>query len=295
MEAALLSGFIRAVLPKLLSVVSNEYKLHKDVKRDMEFLMKELHMIVGSVDDELSDLENHHHHRAVPPLLMEDLRELAYGIEDCMDRVLYQAIWKQHSSLLRRGTRFPKTLLTGRRLAAEMQRLRKLAKEAHERKLRFASSASGQLASSMVAEMAEESSSCPVFDPSTVDPDLVGANGPMADLLEQLAEAEGGAKKHKVVAIVGFSGMGKTALAAKVYNSQVGTGSSFKKHAWVSAADKRPAEVLTQLLRKITASSQDLPDLHQITTGAGSSQGTSESEVLPVLQKLCAQHLMNKR
>lgn len=250
-------------------------------------------MIVGSVDDELSDLENHHHHRAVPPLLMEDLRELAYGIEDCMDRVLYQAIRKQHSSLLGRGTRFPKTLLTDRWLATEIQRLKKLTKEVHKRKQRFTSSASGQLASSVLAE---ESSSGPVFDPSTVDPDLVGVNGPMADLLEQLAEeAEGGAKKHKVVAIVGFSGMGKTALAAKVYNSEIGRG-SFVEHAWVSAADRRPAEVLTQLLRKITASSsQDLPDLHQITTGAGSSQGTSESEVLPALQKLCAQHLMNKR
>jgi dienelactone hydrolase len=171
-------------------------------------------------------------------------------------------------------------MLTGRRLAEKLKQLLELTKEEHERNERYNNNP-GQQASS-AAEMDEESS-CPVSDPSTVDADLVGIDGPMADLLEQLAEeAEGGAKKQKVIAIVGFCGTGKTALAAKVYNSQVGTGTSFKEHAWVSAADKRPAEVLTQLLHKFTA-------------GAGSSQGTSVSQDLPALQKRCKQHLMNKR
>jgi len=87
MEAALLGGLIRAVVPKLLSLCHERYKLHKSAKRVIEFLVKELRLIVGSIDDEheLSGLDDDQ--GAVSGLLIEDLRELAFGIEDFFDNV----------------------------------------------------------------------------------------------------------------------------------------------------------------------------------------------------------------
>jgi hypothetical protein len=84
-------------------------------------------------------------------------------------------------------------------------------------------------------------------------------DGPREELLEQLAQVEG---QLKVLAIVGFCGLGKTALAAQVYNTATGDG-KFERHAWVCAAHKPPAEVLKDLLQKLAA-------------GVGSSQGTSD-------------------
>lgn len=86
MEATLVSGLIKPILPKLLSLAEEKYKLHKNIKNDIIFLAKELHMIVGSIDDELSGQT-------------EDLRELAHRIEDCIDSLMYTG--KQNKSFLK--------------------------------------------------------------------------------------------------------------------------------------------------------------------------------------------------
>lgn len=108
MEAALLGGLIKGILPKLGSLVDEKYKLQKGVKSDIKFL-EELELIAGHIDDEIS--KKGEDHGAVPRLLIEDLRGLAYGIEDCLDRHTYRVLRKQHSSVFRRTIQFPKTLL----------------------------------------------------------------------------------------------------------------------------------------------------------------------------------------
>ncbi|RCV37139.1 hypothetical protein SETIT_8G039400v2 [Setaria italica] len=259
MEAALLGGLIRAVVPKLLSLADEKYKLQKGVKRGIKFLDKELRMIIGSIDDELSEQADDH--GAVSGLLIEDLRELAFGIEDFLDSVRYHAIWKQQPASFRKIVRLPKKMLASLQFAGEVQRLKKLAMEVYERKKRYTGHAQQQ--PSAAAWMDESSS--PVFDPRNIcDTDLVGIDGLRADLLEQLSEAKG---QLKVIAIVGFCGLGKTALTAQVYNREIGD-RRFEKHAWVCAAGKQPTEVLTQVLGELNADS------------AGSSQGTSKDRQL---------------
>ncbi|VAH93683.1 unnamed protein product [Triticum turgidum subsp. durum] len=181
MEAALLGGFIKVILPRLFSLIDDKYKLHRGVKSDVKFLVKELRMIVGAIDDdELSDTS------AAARLSIQDLRELAHGIEDCIDGLMYRATWEQQARL-------------------------------------------------------------------------------------------------KVIAVVGFCGLGKTALAAEVYNRETRS-ERFERHAWVYAALKSPREVLADLLRKL---SSDAP----------SCQGKSVLETSDVGQ-LCAelkQQLVKKR
>lgn len=60
MEAALLGGLIRAIVPKLISLGHERYKLQKTVKSDIEFLVKELRLIVGSIDDGISEQGEDH-------------------------------------------------------------------------------------------------------------------------------------------------------------------------------------------------------------------------------------------
>ncbi|VAH93686.1 unnamed protein product [Triticum turgidum subsp. durum] len=278
MEAALLGGFIKVILPRLFSLIDDKYKLHRGVKSDVKFLVKELRMIVGAIDDdELSDTS------AAARLSIQDLRELAHGIEDCIDGLMYRATWEQQASFLRRSVRLrpPKALKTSAQLAREMQRLRQMAREAHERKQRYAADfpAGGQPSSSATPPV-DESPSSP-SDPRILDADLVGVDEPIAELLEQLAEVQ--PSRLKVIAVVGFCGLGKTALAAEVYNRETRS-ERFERHAWVYAALKSPREVLADLLRKL---SSDAP----------SCQGKSVLETSDVGQ-LCAelkQQLVKKR
>ncbi|XP_048542401.1 disease resistance protein RGA4-like [Triticum urartu] len=252
MEAALLSGTMKAMLPKLFSLVEKSWNLHKDIKRDIQFLEKELGMILRSIDDELSAARDDR--GAVLLLSIEDLRELAHGIEDCIDSLVYRASWKQQSSSLRRRLQSPKALLTGLQFAQKLQRMKQLVVEAHERRQRYP--VPGQAASAAQADGSPSSAS---FDPRLTDADLVGVDEPRAKLLEQLAAAaEGQPVQLKVISIVGSWGSGKTALAADVYRIQAGS-ERFDKHAWVCAGLKTPGEVLADLLRGFSSDGHSCP------------------------------------
>lgn len=124
--------------------------------------------------------------------------------------------------------------------------------EAYERRKRFTAGTgpAHQQPSAAAATTPMGESPSSVFHPRNVgDTDLVGVDGLRAELLEQLADAKG---QMKVISIVGFCGLGKTAVAAHVYNRET-DGGRFEKHAWVCAAGKRPTEVLTDVLSELNA------------------------------------------
>nr|ACS49658.1 NBS-LRR disease resistance protein family-1 [Oryza ridleyi] len=245
MEAALLSGLIRGTMPKLLAMVGGKYKLHKGLKRDMDFLVKELNMINAAINDELSLQIGYP--GAVVQLSIEELRELAHDIEDCIDKILYRATRKQQSSMLARSFRFPKTLYTELQLAQEMQRLKNQAEVVNNRKQRYTVASQPS-----PATLVEEYS-----DPRIIDANLIGVEEPLSELREQLAEAgEGQPRQLKVISIVGFSGSGKTALAAEVFNQEARNleESMFDKHAWVCATHKQPKQVLEDMLQRLSVS-----------------------------------------
>lgn len=248
MEAAILSGSIKIMLPKLFSLVEKSWNLSKDIMRDIKFLEKELGMIVRSIDMELN-APRQDHGAALLLLSIEDLRELAHGIEDCIDSLMYSASWKQQSSLFRRRVQSPKTLLTGLQFAQKLQRMKQMVVEAHDRRQRYPVPAQ-----TFGAVPSPPSSAS---DPRLIDADLVGVDEHRAKLLEQLAEAaEGQPMQLKVISIVGCWGLGKTALAADVYKTQAG-GERFDKRAWVCAALKSPGEVLADMLREFGSGCQE--------------------------------------
>jgi disease resistance protein RPM1 len=242
MEAAVLSGSIKVLLPKLFSLVEKTYNRDKDIKRDMESLKKELPMIMSTIDDLPKQKEGQ---LAVLRFWIDDLRELAHGIEDCIDSLVYYATQKQQESYLQKSYRSPKALMKKVQFAQKLRALKKKVVEAHQRVQRYIIPASS-------ATRVDES---PPFasDPCMMQAYLVGIDELRAKLLEQLAEdAEGQRKQLKVISIVGCWGLGKTALAADVYNTETGS-QRFEKHAWVCAALKPAGEVLADLLRKLSS------------------------------------------
>jgi disease resistance protein RPM1 len=258
MEAALLSGFIKTILPRLFSLVEGKYKLHKGLKSDIKSLEKELRMIAVTIDEQIS--LGRKDQGAVLSLSVDELRELAHQIEDCVDRFLYHVTREQQASLFRRTIRSPKTLLSRQRLAAEVQVLKKIPEEAHQREKRYRVF-SGLSSSTRHAE----SSSCSSgSDPHTLKADIIGIDGPRDELVQLLAEeAEGLAKQLKVISIVGIHGSGKTVLAREVYESDVGR--QFSLRAWVSATDRGPREVLMEILQEIGRPVLDNSSVDQLT------------------------------
>ncbi|CAN6372164.1 unnamed protein product [Urochloa humidicola] len=261
MEAALLSGFIKTILPRLLSLGHQKYKLQDCLKDDITYLERELSMIAVTIDEQI--VLGKEDPGAVHSLSMEALRELAFQIEDCVDRFMYHVNrGQQAGSILHRVIRSIKLLLSCQKLAAEVHHLKKVPEEVHQRQGRYRDFAAASPSSQHAGLLS--SSWCGSY-PHTPKSDLVGIDAPRNELVEQLAEeANGQPKQLKVISIVGIHGSGKTVLAREVYESDVGR--QFRPRSWVSAANKRdPRELLMGILRELGLPVVENSNIDQLT------------------------------
>lgn len=232
MEAALVSSFIKIIVPRLFSLTSEKYKLNKSVKCDIESLQYELGMIAATIEDQISRGE----HLSLPRTQwIQELRRIAFQIEDCIDRYAYRLTYKQQASSMRRVT----MMLEDLQFAAEIRILREKVKEPCERIGRYNTS---NPQSSATAEPP-----APAYDPRTEKADLVGIDESQKELLELLEEGKGKQKQkqRKVISIVGFDGVGKTVLAEQVFDSDAAK--QFSPRAWVDAAEKDAKDVLISI------------------------------------------------
>uniref|UniRef100_K3ZHI7 NB-ARC domain-containing protein n=1 Tax=Setaria italica TaxID=4555 RepID=K3ZHI7_SETIT len=212
-DPGLLSAFVDNLVSRLFSLVEEKYKLYKGFEGDVTFLMRELPIITSAIDGQLLGQDDH-----ILRLSVEELRHVAYEMEDC----IYHIIKRKSRS----------------QLGEEMQHLRYRLEEALQRQQRYSVSHSSS------SQLAQSS-----WDQHVLPDDLVAIDAPLEELLEQLAEAEGQPKQLRVISVVGFSGLGKTILARELYNSEIGK--QFEERARVSGTHGDPGELLSEILRQL--------------------------------------------
>ncbi|EMS68670.1 Disease resistance protein RPP13 [Triticum urartu] len=175
---AVVSAVTKSVVSKLLTVIEKRYKELKDLEGDIGFLHRELAMICGSMEVQISHKGQP---SAVEILSMEEFRALAHNIEDCLDRFLPCAACEGELQI-----RDP------RKFCHEIARLKRELDAAHERKVRY---------NADFGSAAAESN----LDDNPVDPENPGAYGasPAVYNCPQVAERFGRrawvtlASKHK--------------------------------------------------------------------------------------------------
>ncbi|CAD6257505.1 unnamed protein product [Miscanthus lutarioriparius] len=225
-DPGLLSAFVDNLVSKLFSLAEEKYKLYKGFEGDVDFLKRELPMITSAIDGQLLGLDDHQLRLSV-----EELRQIAHEMEDCIDHIMYDASWEQQWSWYK--PKFGKKRKSRSQLGEEMQLLRCRLEEALQRQQRYTVSRPSTF------QLAESS-----LDQHILPANLVGIETPFEELLEQLAEMEDQPKQLKVISIVGFSGLGKTILARELYDSEIGK--KFEERAWVSAVHGGPEQALNR-------------------------------------------------
>ncbi|CAL4991019.1 unnamed protein product [Urochloa decumbens] len=240
-EQAAAVAFLNNVMGKLFQALGlvETYKMLRDLQPESESLELELRMLAAAVDDELTSCRGARR-AAVARAYSAEMRALTHDIEDCIERFVHRISGGHDggaASRLRRAVRTVTTLRTCYRFAAEIKRLKKRVEEARARVLKpldGAAAAAGGGGGGEGRRAADHAARHPV-----------GIEMPVEELLALLdldRRLEGqrrppapapAAAQPRVIAIVGFGGVGKTTLARAVYDAAA-VADAFPCRAWVA-------------------------------------------------------------
>ena len=256
------TGVMNPLIGKLTTLMGDEYKKLKGVRRQASFLVKEFSAmnaalqkleLVDELDPAVKDWRDH-------------VREMSYDMENCIDDFMRQFGREDGDvGFVKRTARHLKKLRQRHRIAARIEELKTLAIDANARRERYKiddwKPSSGLVAvNPRLRAVYQEGAS------------LVGIDGPTEELASWLMDTQ---EKLKVLSIVGFGGLGKTTLAKQLYDKIIG---QFHCEAFFSVSQKPDIKVL---LNRLEAK------LHM-------KQSSHAREIEDIIQDIRG-HLKNKR
>ncbi|XP_062233083.1 putative disease resistance RPP13-like protein 3 [Phragmites australis] len=179
---------------------------------------------------------------------LELIRELAYDTEDCLEEFM---VLIKHQSLLQQCL----SLRARHHIAVQIRSVKQRIQELNQTRKRYNLI---QLTHTISDDMTRDFQMARNFAALyTEEAQLVGFEGPKAELLEMIYSKTDG---RKVVSVVGMGGLGKTTLAKRVYDSNE-IHERFVNRAWISVSQSfNIMELLKDLIKQLLGA-ESLKDL----------------------------------
>lgn len=244
-------GVLSPLLAKLTTLMGDEFKKLKGVRKQALFLSDELSNmnafletleLMDELDPLAKDWRNH-------------VREMAYDIEDCVDDFMHHlGDENPKQGFVNKTMRRLKTVRQRHRIAYQMDELKALVMEASARRARYKLD---ERVSSNYGSVAVDPRVTALYTEAVR---LVGIDGPREELVGWLIDST--QQQRKVVSVVGFGGLGKTTLAKEVYDNIRG---HFEFNAFVSVSQRPDMTRLLNGIRsklkiKVSSSTSEVQD-----------------------------------
>ncbi|CAL5079553.1 unnamed protein product [Urochloa decumbens] len=208
LDCSFVARLLAPVVTFVLKLVDEQHELTDGIKNDIDFVLRELHSIAAATEK----------HSSVPVegdarCILEEWRELAYEIEQCLDIFIHSHARKRQRTPLLGLEDDDGTLMHPTDLARSLKNLRQKLEEPEKRAMRYGL-CSGAPSSTPEATAEPQEPNTRLLDKT------VGMDGALQDILEMIKPPHDlEEEKLKVISIVGPGGVGKTLLARSVYDT----------------------------------------------------------------------------
>ncbi|KAI5342015.1 hypothetical protein L3X38_009890 [Prunus dulcis] len=196
-------------------------------------------------------------------LWLDDLRDLAYDVEDVLDKYATKMLKREielghYAGTARRVWNSVPNGVFNYKMNSEIQKITERLQEISHRK--------DQLSLNIITGMTSSTKARQNLPPSSSQPDgpVIGRDEDKRQVVEFLSKQERGAVNFDVVAIVGMAGVGKTTLAAQVFN-EIDATQQFEPAAWVCVSDDFNLERVTKkIFESVTSRHCPTEDFNQV-------------------------------
>nr|CAB3449823.1 unnamed protein product [Digitaria exilis] len=250
------TGVLSPLLRKLASLVEKEYAQLKGVRKEIISLREELRTMNALLEKVAAEDD----HDVLVKEWRNQVRDLSYDVEDCVDDFLRRADEQQHGDTAARPGHdvgfFHKSLSKLKKLGARhgvADQIRKLKARVDDVSKRHGRYIYGGACSSSAAAAAGPPLAAVAIDPRL--PALCGRTGSLVgidgqrDKIVELLKLNEQEAELKVVSIVGLGGLGKTTLACEVWRELRG---QFDCHVTVPVSQSPDIiKILTKILSEV--------------------------------------------
>lgn len=209
------TGAMGTLLPKLDDLITEEYNLQKNLKNDIRFLKAELEIMEATLV-KVSEAPIDQPADNQVKLWARDVKDLSYDIEDSIDefmvRIDNRVQLHSFGGFIDRIRNFITKAMDQHKIASNIKEIKSLIKEVSERHDRYKVDVPTKIVHPTV-----DSRRLPALYKR--ERELVGTDEKIHEVVKKLMEEDHEmSKKHtRIVSIVGFAGIGKTAIARVVY------------------------------------------------------------------------------
>lgn len=208
------TGALSSLLSKLSDLLTDQYKQGKGLRRDIDFLRRELTDMNAALE-KLADMEKLD---AQTKVWRDKVREMAYDVEDSIDIFMLKLGQgdDDDDNLFRRIVGKVRELRLHYQFADKIQELRARVVEQSQSRERYRIDDGSISESRVVVEVDPRLPA--LFEDAKR---LVGIDGPREEIIKRLMGEDDGyhcSRRCEVLSIVGFGGLGKTTLANQVYS-----------------------------------------------------------------------------